>query len=696
MNTFISIMPKIIPIRPEKIFDFFRRDEYFPFILLLLALFSFGILIPWMGLYSDDWHYFWLSYRLDYIARFFTRNRPYLGSVYDFINNFIGASPLQWQVVLFILKWSGVTALWLTLKRLLANDTAKAKWICLIFAFYPGNLILFQPLVFILAALQINLFFLSFLFNILAIQQPRRKWIFLSLALAAAGMNLIASEYFFFLELLRPIVIWMIFQLREPDHKVRFRKTMLAWLPYLFIFMAAIIWRFLYQNSLSSHQVWLFQDFLKQPLETLVVFIKEIVKSIGQLYVTAWNSRLLQDQIYEPQRMGITLYFLALVLFSALFLFAFFFRKNDCVKEKGTTLKNENWLLGLTGLGAIFLGGLPIWLSKYSLDFTFRTENRFVLPFFLGVSLCLVGFTFAVFRDKLTRIFCLTAAVAVGLGFQFLTANLYCQETENLKQYFWQLQWRIPSMQTGIHLVSNPPPFTMEGENSLSAGINWIYGRHAVEKQIDYYLYFNPQRITKEIGELVKGKPINISHQIGEFSGNQLHLLAFQYSPPGCLQIVNPALDETMLEIPPYVSQAAGVSDLGMISSQNSEINIERLYQIFGEEPTHGWCFFFEKADLARQMNDWGRIGELYTQIVEQNLKPAVAVEWAPFIEGLARLQEWQKAVQLSREIPSNNPVGQDAICALWNRVLADSKPTDADFQQIVKPYLTRIDCVIK
>ena len=51
--------------------------------------------------------------------------------------------------------------------------------------------------------------------------------------------------------------------------------------------------------------------------------------------------------------------------------------------------------LGLTGLAAIFLGGLPIWLSKYNLDFAFRTENRFVLPFFLGVSLSLAGFTYS-------------------------------------------------------------------------------------------------------------------------------------------------------------------------------------------------------------------------------------------------------------------------------------------------------------
>jgi hypothetical protein len=677
----------------EKIIAFLRREENFPFVLFLLALFSFGILIPRMGLYSDDWHYFWLSYRLDYIARFFIRNRPYLGSVYDFINNFIDASPLQWQLVLFIFKWTGVTALWLTLKRIFSSDTGRARWICLLFAFYPGNLILFQPLVFIVAVLQINLFFLSFLFTILAVQQPQRKWFFLALALAASLMNLVASEYFFFLELLRPLVIWVALGSFEEQRRARFRRLLLTWLPYLAVFGGAIIWRFLFQNSLSSHQVWLFQDFLKQPFETLVGFFRDVVRSFAQLFITAWNNRLLQDQIYEPQRMGISLYFIALLSVSAWFLFHFFFHQPVLQKKGDQPKKVGDWWLGLTGLAAIFLGGLPIWLSKYSLDFSFRTENRFVLPFFLGISLALVGFTYAVFRDRLTRVFCLTAAVAVGLGFQFLTANLYVQETENLRQYFWQLQWRAPSLQTGIHLVSNPPPFTMEGENSLSAGINWIYGRHAAEKQIDYYLYFNPQRIQKEIGELVRDKPVQLSHQIGEFSGSQLRLLAFQYSPPGCLQLVDPSMRETALDVPAYVGQAAAASDLGLISAQESELNIQRLHQIFSGEPSQDWCYYFEKADLARQMQKWDEIGALYDRLTQMGLRPAVAMEWAPFIEGFARRQQWQAALQLSQRVTSQNPAANAAICILWDRVLAGASADAAVLQQAIDPYLAGINC---
>jgi hypothetical protein len=676
--------------RLNKIIAFLGRDENFPLVLFFLALFSFGLLIPWLGLYSDDWHYFWLSYRLDFIARFFIRNRPFLGTVYDVINNFIGASPLQWQIVLFFLKWTAVVSLWYTLKRLFTEGKEKAKWICLLFAFYPGNLILFQPLVFIVAALQLNLFFLSYYFNIRAIQEPGRKWLFLAIALATSLMNLVASEYFFFLELLRPVVIWMVLGSVESVRKVRIRKTFLAWLPYLTIFTAVVVWRFLFQNSLSSHQVLVFQDFLKQPIETLISFFSAVIRSYGQLFITAWNNRLLLDQIYEPQQLVITFYFLFLLVISALIIFKTFFKNNFVSKNDSG---KQNWGLGLVGLAAIFLGGLPIWLSKYSLDFTFRTENRFILPFILGVSLSLAGFTFAVFKDKLTRVFCLTAAVAAGVGFQFLTANLYRQETENLKQYFWQMQWRAPSMQTGIHLVSNPPPFTMEGENSLSAGINWNYGRNEAAKQIDYYLYFNPQRIQKEIGALVKDKPLQIGHQIGDFSGNQLRLLAFLYTPPGCLQIVNPALSETAKDAPDYVIESALSSDIGLIQPEESDLNIARLHQIFGDEPEHGWCYFFEKADLARQFEDWQQINIVYKLVVDSQLKPSNPLEWSPFIEGLARTQHWQQAIFLSREITATTASLNQPICTIWLRILKASKPTDTASEQSIRSFLDKVNC---
>ena len=33
--------------------------------------------------------------------------------------------------------------------------------------------------------------------------------------------------------------------------------------------------------------------------------------------------------------------------------------------------------------------------------------------------------------------------------------------------------------------------------------------------------------------------------------------------------------------------------------------------EIFGSEPAHGWCYYFQKASLARQLKDWSKLRKL-------------------------------------------------------------------------------------
>ena len=35
---------------------------------------------------------------------------------------------------------------------------------------------------------------------------------------------------------------------------------------------------------------------------------------------------------------------------------------------------------------------------------------------------------------------------------------------------------------------------------------------------------------------------------------------------------------------------------------------------MFGSEPPHLWCYYFEKADLARQLQDWQSVLQLEKQ----------------------------------------------------------------------------------
>jgi hypothetical protein len=71
---------------------------------------------------------------------------------------------------------------------------------------------------------------------------------------------------------------------------------------------------------------------------------------------------------------------------------------------------------------------------------------------------------------------------------------------------------------------------------------------------------------------------------------------------------------------------------------------------IFGTEPEHDWCFYYQKASLARQSGDWEEVGRLYDQVRELNLETDDKSEVIPFFEGLVNLGRYEDARSLFRE----------------------------------------------
>ncbi len=66
---------------------------------------------------------------------------------------------------------------------------------------------------------------------------------------------------------------------------------------------------------------------------------------------------------------------------------------------------------------------------------------------------------------------------------------------------------------------------------------------------------------------------------------------------------------------------------------------------IFGSEPAHNWCYYFEKADLARQGRDWQTVLPLEKQAKTQSLAPKFGPEYIPFIEAHAQIGDWQTSL---------------------------------------------------
>ena len=53
---------------------------------------------------------------------------------------------------------------------------------------------------------------------------------------------------------------------------------------------------------------------------------------------------------------------------------------------------------------------------------------------------------------------------------------------------------------------------------------------------------------------------------------------------------------------------------------------------IFGEEPAHDWCYYYEKADLALQKGDFAEVLRLGEEAEQNGYHPDDKIEWLPFI----------------------------------------------------------------
>ena len=99
---------------------------------------------------------------------------------------------------------------------------------------------------------------------------------------------------------------------------------------------------------------------------------------------------------------------------------------------------------------------------------------------------------------------------------------------------------------------------------------------------------------------------------------------------------------------------------------------------IFGPEPAHTWCYYFEKADYARQTGDWEGVARIGDEATAAFFQPNDLSEYLPFIEAYARLGRQNEARDLTLKTANALPLLEPALCAIWQRLALEAPDTDA------------------
>lgn len=666
-----------------------EQKHLFPALLLVIILLTFGLLTPWLGFQGDDWQHLWLFYRIQDLDPAFQPARAGLQWWYEMVMPFLAALPWQWFLLTNLLRWAGAYCLYLLAVRLFPAHKREAAWFTLLFTLYPGYTIAYTPVTFWRGYLEAFLLIASFYCMVLWLENtPQRGW-YLGIALLAGLGNMISTEYYFLLELLRPLVIWLALRDRKTN-SVRWQISFKRWLPFLLLFLAMLAWRVHAIQASGVMDTTLLPAFSYRPVTALLELGQKISRDF--FIVTIQAAMRAFQHLFNPTKLNPALYYLVSGLV-AILLFLYF-RGSAHPNSPGSDQKRQV-VLALLGLGLVsfLLSGGPFWIKQLQVVMGMDVRNRYAMT--QGLSFAFFGMALLVLMPVRWRTvqlvaFCLLCGLFAGIQVQ--AASEHRSEWDLHRQIMWQLAWRAPSIQTGTVIILNDPGFVLSGENSLSSELNWNYVAEEHPSNSDYFIYFDESRFLKDFPDFPAAATRRIQHMGGQYVLNSGQLLGLHFTPSTCLRILDPELDSLDGTFRDFSRHYIPYSDPSLIQAGNSVESARLDPGIYREEPAHDWCYYYQKADLARQLGDWQTIVELGERAFSLERGYSDLAELRPFIEGYAHNGQWQEAIHLTEIVLQANPSQTLSVCGLWQRIFS-SLPMGAESTQVIQFLTEEVGC---
>lgn len=646
-----------------------QMKKYRPAVVLfLVALFAYGLLIPRLGFYWDDLPISWIGYQLgpEALTAYFATSRPVWGVLYQATTRLVPQSPVYWQVIAFALRWACAWIAYLIAARLWRDKPRLALGIALLFLVYPGFDQHFTAYLYSHFYAVLFFFLFSFWCMLRAMESPGRYWAWTIAGMFFSALNLWMTEYFFLLELARAGVILIAIREERLSFKGRVLRGLRLWVPYLAVFTLAVLSRlFIFNNP---YDMGLAGAEVSAPLDALRALARNFRVTLRLVLRDAWFKMFELPEIENAEAILRSYYLVvaAVVLVTAA---GFLLTSRDAKKTVWKNLLDGMWMIGLGAL-CLALSGWPFWLIGFTPSLNWPA-SRFTLPFMLGVALTFAGLI-ALIPWERARIVILVSLVSMAAGKQYLTARNYVQDWEMQKDLFWQMTWRAPSIEPDTLILMNEGALDYYADNSLSAALNWIYAPDHRNRDIEYVLFYPTTRFRNALPDIEPGLPVHFDYLAGGFDGNTSQALSFYFDPPGCLRLLDPEverLDRLILENS-LMRYAARLTDPDRIL----EAPRAAMPGAYGPEPEHGFCYYYQKADLARQFGRWDEAAKFSDLALSFEDHPYEPAEHLLFIEGYAHDGRWERAVELSKRVHEVSPEATGRmLCQLWERVEAET-----------------------
>ena len=184
---------------------------FYPAALLVLGVAVYGYAWGALGYFWDDWEVVFLLHAKNpaLFAGYFAFDRPFAWP-YQVMYAVFGLNPVAWHAVTLVMRWGAIVLIYLSLRQVWPRCDSYLKWLGALLLLYPGYLQ--QP---ISAAYNRHftaffVFGLSVFLMVMAVRKPAKAWWLFPLSWLTAFVQLFTIEYFVGLELIRPVLLWLL------------------------------------------------------------------------------------------------------------------------------------------------------------------------------------------------------------------------------------------------------------------------------------------------------------------------------------------------------------------------------------------------------------------------------------------------------------------------------------------------------
>jgi hypothetical protein len=660
----------------EKINNIKLTTKTTPLFLLFISALVYGLFFWQRGFYWDEFPWMWTYFQLgsEMLTKTFSTSRPFWGMIYQITIPIVGANPWAWQLLAIVLRWLTAFLLWKILCTLYPKHEKQNLWASLFFLVYPGMGQHFIAFMYSHFYIVLSAFLFSLYLSLLAIKSETYRIPLFIASYFFAFVNLITMEYFYFLEFARLIIFYQflsgdIKQRPSINSGQRLITTGKLFLPYFGIFLGVTIWRtffFTYQNA--SYEYVLLDAIRENFFSGIALLINNVFLSFWRTVFQAWLNPFYDIGLTGFGPLTLTLMLILLmvtIVLVGIYLFKF---KIENSSTDNDFAQRAGWL----GLILWGLSGGAVWVSGNMPQFNFSMD-RFMLPFMLGSSILLASMI-TLIKNQRTQMILVALLIGFAGSRHFQLEDIYRRDWHTQQQLFWQMTERIPNFEKGTILLANDFPVTYFSDNSLTGPLNWIYSPPG---DMNLMLYFASFRVGKTLPSVEPGQPHQLYYIGPTFYGNTTNIVAVYFEPPKCFRVLDPEVEENNRLLP------AALRDVAKYTNQNV-ILFEKAYhlpsQFYGTQPEKDWCFYFSQAELARQKKDWEQVVLIAEQAFALGDTPNDPVERFVYIEGYAHVNNWEKAVKLSKESyqVSKNYVAP-MLCKLWSRI---ERETESSLEQ--------------